>query len=82
MPTPQGRSGSSSHSAKLGAADPRIRRNAQGGLTDDDVGRGLSFENGQVILSAFDGIAPLPENATLAQVIARINLLSKKGQGQ
>jgi hypothetical protein len=82
MPTPQGRSGSSSHSTKLGSADPRIRRNAQGGLSDDDVGRGLSMENGKVALSAFDGIAPLPDNATLAQVIARVNLLSKKAQGQ
>lgn len=81
MTTPQGRSGASSSSPKLGARDPRARRNAQGGLTDDDVGRGLVMENGKVCIGAFDGIGALPADASLQDVIARLNLLARKGQG-
>jgi len=81
MPTPQGRAGASGSSPKLGARDPRARRNAQGGLSDDDVGDGLAMENGRVRFSGFDGISPLPEDATLADVIRRLNLLARKGQG-
>jgi len=81
-PTPQGRSGASSSSMKLGSADPRARRNAQGGLTDDDCdNQTIELHNGQLRVKGFDGIGALPENATLAQVIARLNLLARKGQG-
>jgi hypothetical protein len=80
-PAPQGRSGAASRSIKLGAADPRARRNAQIGISDDDVGAGLKMENGQVMLGAFDGIPALPATADLAAVIARLNLITKRGQG-
>jgi hypothetical protein len=66
---------------KLGARDPRAHRNAQGGLSDDDVGDGLAMENGRVRFSGFDGIGALPADASLADVVARLNLVVRKGQG-
>jgi hypothetical protein len=79
----QGRVSIGSASAKLGARDPRLRRNAQGSVTDNDLAPG-SLERdseGRARVAAFDGIGALPEDATLADVIARLNLVVRKGQG-
>ena len=78
----QGRQTGSSASAKLGARDPRGRRNAQMGLSDNDLDEAtLSSESGKVRVSALDGIGALPENAPLADVIRRLNLVTRKIQG-
>jgi hypothetical protein len=49
----RGRLGRAGHSVRLGSRDPRVRRNAQAGLTDEDVdNETLEVVNGKIRLKA------------------------------
>lgn len=81
-PNPAGRSGAGSSSMHLGKAEPRARRNAQSGVSDEDCdNQTIELQNGKLRVRAFDGVPQLSEKATLAEVIARLNVLTRKGAG-
>lgn len=66
-------------------SDPRLRRNPQGGLTDNDVDNlTLAFNaRGEMRLAAFEGIAPLDEeSAVLTDVIGKINEMLRAANEQ
>jgi hypothetical protein len=79
------REGSSGHSPRLARSgrDPRVRTNAAAAVGDQHLDRGsLESASGKTRFSAWDAVAPLPDNASLAQVVGRLNLMLARGKGQ
>ena len=85
MPDPRSSSGGAHLSPRLARAgrEPRTRGNANAQVGDANLNRGsLETAGGKTRITVFDGIAPLPASATLADVVARLNLMLAKGKGQ
>lgn len=84
MPDPaQGRANAGGHSPRLASRDPRIRTNAAGQVGDRDLDPAtLESVDGQTRVRMFDGMAPLAANASLGDIVARLNAMLARGQGQ
>ncbi len=84
MTTPrQGKLSHASHALSLRGRDPRMHRNAQGGLTDNDIdGKTIVRDNvGRARLAVADGMREISSGATLSEVITAYNRLLRAIQG-
>lgn len=79
-----GRAGQSGFSPRLGRKDPRARANTAGSVAGEDNDRKTIASDGagRNRFSAFDGLSPLPADATLADVIVALNQMLARGRGQ
>lgn len=79
----QGKLSHASRALSMGARDPRSHRNAQGGLTDNDIdGKTIQRDNaGRARLAVADGMREISSGATLSEVITAYNRLLRAIQG-
>lgn len=80
----QGRASAGGFSPRLGRRDPRLRTNASGAVTDNDLDRATISRDGsgRQRISAADELKPLPASATTGQVRDAYNMLLKRLRGQ
>ena len=72
-----GRTARSSASQALGANDPRLRRNAQAGATDNDIGDGLELDREGRVRVALDPYGALyyKPDGTIALRVDGVSLI-------